>query len=148
MDRDWELQAACRTEDPDIFFSSRSIGLARQTCRGCPVRMECLESALIREAGVAKAFRTGIVAALSGAQRWAIEQQRKAAQAAEADAKQPEKKQTGRPKGSGLAPCGTPSAYQRHVRNNEPIDAACKAANAASRREYRRTGSTKVPASR
>ena len=79
MDREWELKAACRNVDPDVFFSKRTTGLARQTCRGCPVRMDCWEAALVREAGVAKAFRIGLVAGTTGSQRWAIEQQRKAA---------------------------------------------------------------------
>jgi excisionase family DNA binding protein len=29
------------------------------------------------------------------------------------------------------APCGTPTAYQRHWRNGEPIDEACRKAHAA-----------------
>lgn len=152
MDREWELRAACKGMDPDIFFSRSTVGLAKQTCRECPVQMECLEAALVREDGVPKAFRTGLVANTTGAQRYAIEKQRKSAAQAAAKAEaaaKPRPKPTGRPKGAGsLAPCGTPAAYQRHVRNKEPIDQACKDANAKSRRAYRRTGSTKVPASR
>lgn len=148
MDREWELQAACRWREPDIFFSSKSVGLARQICRGCPVRMECLESALVREDGIGKGLRTGIVAGITGAQRWAIEQQRKAAAKAIAKpAKKPQaKKQSTRR--WNLAPCGTRPAYQRHVRKGEPIDDACRIANAAGKREHQRTGSTQVPAGR
>ncbi|MBK3631606.1 WhiB family transcriptional regulator [Streptomyces sp. MBT97] len=154
MDREWELKALCKDMDPEIFFSKRTLGLAKQTCRECPVQMACLEAALVREAGVAKAFRIGMVANTTGAQRYAIDKQRKSAKAAtakaETAAEPPRKKPTGRPKGSGgdLAPCGTPAAYQRHIRNKEPVDQACKVANADSRRLYRRTGSTKVPATR
>jgi hypothetical protein len=144
MDREWELKAACRSEDPDIFFSSKSVGLARQTCQGCPVRMECLESALVREAAVAKESRTGIVAGLTGAQRWAIDKQRKAA--AKAEGKKPAEKAPG--PGRKPSPCGTEGAYQRHVRKGEPIDQRCKDAHALAYREYRRTGSTRVPAAR
>lgn len=79
MDREWELKALCKGMDPDIFFSRRTVGLAKQTCRDCPVQMECLEAALVREDGVSKAFRTGIVANTTGAQRYAIEKTRKAA---------------------------------------------------------------------
>lgn len=144
MDREWELQAACRSQDPDIWFSSKSIGLARQICQGCPVQMDCLEAALVREAGVAKAFRTGLVANTTGAQRWSIEQQRKAA--AGVPKPKPKRKPTRRPPSKSVPPCGTPAAYQRHLRREEPIDQACREANAAARRQYRRTGSTKTAA--
>ncbi|MFC8436541.1 WhiB family transcriptional regulator [Streptomyces sp. NPDC057253] len=144
MDREWELQAACRSMDPDVFFSQKTIGLAKQTCKGCPVQMECLEAALVREDGVPKAFRIGLVANTTGAQRWSIEQQRKAAAAAP---QPPKKKPAGRPRSKSGPECGTPAAYQRHLRYGEPVDQACKDANAASRRQYRRTGSTKVSAS-
>ncbi|MFF5984377.1 WhiB family transcriptional regulator [Streptomyces olindensis] len=148
MDREWELQAACRSVDPDVFFSSEAIGQAQQTCKGCPVRMECLEAALVREDGVPKAFRTGLVAGLTGPQRWKIAQQRKAATEAteKPPAKRPQPKKS--PRRQDVAPCGTPAAYQRHIRKKEPVDQACRDAYAASKREYRRTGSTKVPASR
>ena len=46
--------------------------------------------------------------------------------------------------GRKLAECGTHSAYQRHVRNKEPIDDACRAANAAAHARYKRSGSTKT----
>ncbi|RSM85092.1 hypothetical protein DMH25_45045, partial [Streptomyces sp. WAC 01325] len=40
------------------------------------------------------------------------------------------------------APCGTRAAYQRHLRRGEPVDEACRAANAREAGRYRRTGST------
>lgn len=36
-----------------------------------------------------------------------------------------------------LAACGTRSAYQRHVRNKEPIDDACRAANTVEAANFR-----------
>ena len=36
-----------------------------------------------------------------------------------------------------LAPCGTEAAYDRHIRNGEPKDDACKAAHAATIRAER-----------
>lgn len=36
-----------------------------------------------------------------------------------------------------LAPCGTFSAYKRHKRNGEPVDAACQTAAREYRREQR-----------
>ncbi|KDA05859.1 hypothetical protein DC31_13855 [Microbacterium sp. CH12i] len=41
----------------------------------------------------------------------------------------------GRPK----APCGTESAYRRHLRNGEPVDDACRDAHAEGRRNSRRS---------
>lgn len=49
--------------------------------------------------------------------------------------------------GRTLAPCGTRSAYQRHVRNREPVDDACRAANNAANNQLLRTGTTKALAS-
>lgn len=52
-DDDWRLRAACRNEDPELFFPVSDVGPgARQTdqakavCARCPVRAECLEYAL------------------------------------------------------------------------------------------------------
>lgn len=61
--------------------------------------------------------------------------------AAEAEA---ERKAEAERAGQRLAPCGTRSAYQRHVRNKEPIDDACRAANTAAGGQYVHTGTTKV----
>lgn len=44
------------------------------------------------------------------------------------------------------AVCGTRSAYSRHVRNGEPIDDACRAANTDADNRLRRTGTTKANA--
>ncbi|MFF7853274.1 WhiB family transcriptional regulator [Streptomyces sp. NPDC007904] len=49
----WRNRAACRTEDPDLFFPIGTSGpalmqteQAKTVCRGCPVREQCLEWAL------------------------------------------------------------------------------------------------------
>ncbi|MFI0768580.1 hypothetical protein ACH4TQ_27390 [Streptomyces sp. NPDC021218] len=39
-----------------------------------------------------------------------------------------------------LAPCGTVSAYQRHVRKGEPIDDACRTANTEAKRKQTGVG--------
>ncbi len=58
---DWRNQAACRTEDPDLFFPIGSTGPAveqadeaKQVCMTCSVREECLEYALAsnQDAGI------------------------------------------------------------------------------------------------
>ncbi|MFM9675814.1 WhiB family transcriptional regulator [Streptomyces brasiliscabiei] len=150
MDRDWELKAACRTEDPEVFFSDRTRSQAKAICAGCPVWAECLEAVLVREAHVPKTYRTGIVAGRTGVQRWQLEQQKPDREALK-KAAPPKPKSKPKPK-SGLrsaanrplAECGTRAAYQRHLRNNEPIDAECRDANSASRRAWTATGSTRL----
>lgn len=139
MDRDWELEAACRSEDPEIWFSGGKRSLAKHIClNACPVREECLAAVLEREADVAETYRRGITAGLTGRQRYALTQAQKP------DVKpQKRPKPTGRPRS---APCGTRSAYQRHLRNKEPIDDACRDANSASRRAWAATGSTQLRA--
>lgn len=49
----WRMHAACREEDPDLFFPIGSTGPAlvqtedaKAVCRSCPVRAECLRWAL------------------------------------------------------------------------------------------------------
>ncbi|MGC3002354.1 WhiB family transcriptional regulator [Streptomyces sp. G35A] len=49
----WRNRAACRTEDPDLFFPIGTSGpalmqteQAKTVCRRCPVREQCLEWAL------------------------------------------------------------------------------------------------------
>lgn len=39
----WSDRAACRGEDPEMFFSTDSRD-AKRVCRRCPVQAECLES--------------------------------------------------------------------------------------------------------
>ncbi|MFG3550512.1 WhiB family transcriptional regulator [Streptomyces sp. NPDC047725] len=50
---DWREHAACRTEDPDLFFPIGATGpallqteQAKAVCRRCPVREQCLQWAL------------------------------------------------------------------------------------------------------
>ena len=49
----WRNRAACRTEDPDLFFPIGASGpallqteQAKAVCRRCPVREQCLQWAL------------------------------------------------------------------------------------------------------
>lgn len=48
---DWRVLAACRTEDPALFFPSdeehhsTNYSQAKQICAACPVRTECLHYA-------------------------------------------------------------------------------------------------------
>ncbi|MGW4728898.1 WhiB family transcriptional regulator [Streptomyces shenzhenensis] len=139
MDREWELRAACRSMNPDVFFSDASKKEARAICDSCPVVDECLDATLKRERGEGRTYQQGIFAGLSGEQRWDLDRARRT----DPDV-QP--KRHVKPRGSGrkLAKCGTRAAYQRHVRKGEPIDDACRAANARGAVEYRATGSTQA----
>ena len=58
---DWRNEAACRDEDPELFFPIGDAGPAlvqiedaKQVCRTCAVAAECLEWAIetAQEAGV------------------------------------------------------------------------------------------------
>ncbi|MBQ1096297.1 WhiB family transcriptional regulator [Streptomyces sp. b94] len=74
--RDWETLSACRHRDPDLWFSNRGRARAKAICLGeCLVRDECLAAVLAREDGVAKSYREGIAAGLTGAQRWRLARQ-------------------------------------------------------------------------
>ena len=48
-DRSWQDQANCLGVDPDLFFPERGASTreAKEVCRGCVVRLECLEFALV-----------------------------------------------------------------------------------------------------
>lgn len=69
MDREWELKALCRSQDPEIWFSEREAREARRLCGECPVSAPCLEAILASEARIPAGHRHGIVAGLSGRQR-------------------------------------------------------------------------------
>lgn len=50
---DWRHRAACRDEDPELFFpvsevgpGARQVQQAKAVCNRCPVRTECLDTAL------------------------------------------------------------------------------------------------------
>ncbi len=47
-EKGWQDQANCLGVDPDLFFPERGASTreAKEVCRGCVVRVECLEYAL------------------------------------------------------------------------------------------------------
>lgn len=47
-DRSWQSRANCLGVDPDLFFPERGASTkeAKEVCRGCVVRADCLEYAL------------------------------------------------------------------------------------------------------
>ncbi|HLY82071.1 MAG TPA: WhiB family transcriptional regulator [Acidimicrobiales bacterium] len=48
-ERTWQRQANCMGVDPDLFFPERGASTreAKEVCRGCVVREDCLEYALV-----------------------------------------------------------------------------------------------------
>ena len=71
-DRSWQARANCLGVDPDLFFPERGASTreAKEVCRGCEVRMECLEYALIH------GEKFGIWGGLSERERRRIRRQR------------------------------------------------------------------------
>ncbi len=47
-ERSWQARANCMGVDPDLFFPERGASTreAKEVCRGCVVREDCLEYAL------------------------------------------------------------------------------------------------------
>jgi len=68
-------KASCQGLDPDLFFPERGASLreAKEVCRGCVVRPECLEYAL------ANGEKTGIWGGTSERQRRHLRQARRVA---------------------------------------------------------------------
>lgn len=142
----WMLQGACKA-DPDAMYPSSlsdEIEYAKSFCQACPVIQPCRERALDNRE------EFGVWGGLSEAERRALLRrrgirlgpQRKKAPANDAQDEKPVQARTGRKP----AECGTRSAYQRHVKNKEPIDDACRRANTAADSRLRRTGTTKAAA--
>ncbi|WP_141689476.1 WhiB family transcriptional regulator [Streptomyces sp. DI166] len=137
--RVWEARAACREWDAELWFTDRYWAAAVAICAACPVLDACRDAVLRRERGLPRCRRQGVVAGLTGAQRHELERRAQQlpprAPAADGNGAVPPRDRA--------APCGTRAAYQRHLRRGEPVDEACRAANARSASSYRRTGSTR-----
>ena len=81
-DKSWQDFANCLGVDPDLFFPERGASTreAKEVCRGCVVRDDCLEYAL------ANGEKFGIWGGLSERERRRIRRQRALARAAAASA--------------------------------------------------------------
>ncbi|MFK0140662.1 WhiB family transcriptional regulator [Streptomyces murinus] len=125
---DWRLQGTCSTHpEPDIWHATGAttqtradLEEAKALCLRCPVQETCMNWALNnREA-------YGLWGGLTEGERRRILRIR----IADGDA---EPRKGGRP----LAPCGTPSAYDRHIKLGEPVDDACRGAHTRASAEKR-----------
>ena len=72
QERGWHDQASCLGVDPDLFFPERGASTreAKEVCKGCVVRGECLEYAL------ANGEKFGIWGGLSERERRRLRRQR------------------------------------------------------------------------
>ncbi|MFA5566549.1 MAG: WhiB family transcriptional regulator [Acidimicrobiia bacterium] len=79
-ENNWQDFANCLGVDPDLFFPERGASTreAKEVCRGCVVRFECLEYALVN------AEKFGIWGGMSERERRRIRRERALARAAEA----------------------------------------------------------------
>lgn len=77
-DKSWQDFAGCLGVDPDLFFPERGASTreAKEVCRGCVVREECLDYAL------ANGEKFGIWGGFSEKERRTIRRQRALARAA------------------------------------------------------------------
>src|SRR5690606_29448858 len=71
-ERSWQQYANCLGVDPDLFFPERGASTreAKEVCRGCVVRAQCLEYALVHSE------KFGIWGGLSERERRRIRRQR------------------------------------------------------------------------
>ncbi|HEY9367890.1 WhiB family transcriptional regulator [Streptomyces sp.] len=134
-DHNWRSAAECLNTDPEVMFPDPSDRKgnerARSICATCPVRKACLAAAMDEEGGKAKESRWGVRGGLTGGQRYYLRTRNRMPRA---NGEKPRAKQ---PSTRPLAPCGTGAAYDRHVRNHEPVDNACREAHNAERRAAR-----------
>jgi len=109
--KNWRDDAACREEDPELFFPLGNTGTAitqaeeaRAICRRCPAIEACGEWAL------ATGQDAGVWGGMTEDERRTIRRRRS-------------RKAAPRPE------CGTVEGYQRHSKNGQHIDDLCLAAH-------------------
>ena len=121
----WRTAAACRTEDPDLFFPNGETGPnlvqaeeAKAVCRTCPVMEACLQWAL------SSGQQAGVWGGTTEKERKSLRRQRARAAARNRQAEEV----------AQVPACGTTKAYYQHLLAGEPIDAKCRAASDAYER--------------
>lgn len=130
-------QAACagpdQAEHHEQWFPEESdmdaLRAAVRVCVSCPIRELCLQTALAEEAGTGRHSRWGVRGGMTARQRWNMANGFTVVRVRI----EPKQDRNTKP----LAPCGTDSAYDRHIRDREPADQACKDAHAAKKREQK-----------
>ncbi|KAB7850183.1 WhiB family transcriptional regulator [Streptomyces mobaraensis] len=134
MTESWERLALCRRPDADPAWwhsvGNKGIRTARSWCARCPVAEQCLAYVMRMEEGTR--HRYGVYGGLTGPER---------RQYADTGVRPAPNDTAGRTHGRPPSPCGTEAAYQRHLREHEPTDEACRRAHAAHVAHYRPAGS-------
>lgn len=163
---DWRQRAACAgSENPDAWFPGRGVGHtadylhALQTCRSCPVRGECLEDALTHHPV------EGLWGGMSETERAELAKGRKRPLKIEThgeracyqygcrceaciEGNRAYERRNRAPRDPGRRdrkPCGTNTAYVRHIRaGEEPCDPCLVAHRAYAAEQMRRTRRSRV----
>lgn len=75
----WDLYAACRHVDPDVFFigPGQVATAARAVCLRCPVKAECLAATMTAEGSAPKDQRHGVFGGLTPRERHALYNRRR-----------------------------------------------------------------------
>ncbi len=66
----WLLEAACRGEDPHLFFGRHDPGPALNICRGCDHRVDCLDAECAAVDRGASGTHYGVVGGTLPAERY------------------------------------------------------------------------------
>lgn len=75
----WMTHAACKGMDPDLFFPAQGgpVGPARDVCRDCPVRAECLDYSLEPHGLASQGEKFGIWGGVTERERRRLRRQRR-----------------------------------------------------------------------
>jgi len=84
-DQSWRDRAACAGSSIDWFFERGAAPRAKRLCDGCPVRVECLESAFREEADIRASDLSGVRGGLTPSQRRTIRRRRRLEEGANDD---------------------------------------------------------------
>lgn len=92
----WLAEAACRLEDPELFYEHTSSIVrekAKAVCRSCPVLDTCLERVMAEESAFGgspyqnEKYRYGVRGGLTSTERWELAYPEEAAARREREAK-------------------------------------------------------------
>ncbi len=129
---------ACRGADPDIMVPDTDaadygvvVAIAKDICSACPVRRTC------QLCGIYNPGR-GVYGGLDDYQRASL-RKLLAPSLRPADPPMPAASR------SSLFPCGTPAAYRRHLRHNEPVCERCQEAKRKDSAAARRRADASLP---
>jgi WhiB family redox-sensing transcriptional regulator len=64
---DWTDEGICRQTDPELWYPEKGgcVNDAVTICQGCPVKRQCLDTAMRAEVGKCRQYRLGIWGSLT-----------------------------------------------------------------------------------